>query len=67
MSIEPLIFKKEVEIIVSPQAQKVLQHTGYTAEEFLEWALNVRRISFGGANIIEFLEKMEVKDGSSPS
>jgi len=59
--LEPLVFKREVEVIISPQAQKVLQHTDYSVTDFLEWALNTRRISFGGANVIEFLEKMEVK------
>jgi hypothetical protein len=63
---KPLLFKRNVEVIVSPQAQKVLEHTGYTADEFVDWALNSRKISFGGANVIEFLEKMEVrKDGST--
>ena len=63
--LDPLNFKKEVEVIVSSQARKVLAHTKYTEEQFLEWALNAKRISFGGANVIEFLEKMEVEDGSS--
>ena len=63
--LEPLNFRKEVEIVVSAQAQKVLQHTGYTPEQFLDWALNSRKISYGGANVIEFLEKMEVVDVGS--
>jgi len=63
--LKPLTFKREVEVIVSVQAQAVLVHTGYTAEEFVDWALNSRKISFGGANVIEFLEKKEVRDGST--
>jgi len=59
--LEPLVFERKVEVIISPQAQKVLQHTNYSVLDFVEWALNTRRISFGGANVIEFLEKMEVK------
>ena len=62
---KPLLFKREVEVIVSVQAQAVLAHTGYTAEEFVDWALNSRKISFGGANVIEFLEKKGVRNGSS--
>lgn len=62
---KPQLFNREVEVIVSIQAQKVLEHTGYTAEDFIDWALNSRKISYGGANVIEFLEKMEVKDGRS--
>jgi len=63
--LEPLNFKREVEVIVSVQAQKILKHTKYTPEEFLHWALNSRKISFGGANVMEFLEKMGVDDVAS--
>ena len=52
-------FKKEVEVILSPQAQMCLASTPYSEEEFIDWATN--NITYGGGNIMVFLEKMHQK------
>jgi hypothetical protein len=54
--IEPITFVKEVEIVISPQAQKILSASNYTLEEFKEWALEDQKISLGGHNVVLFLE-----------
>jgi hypothetical protein len=59
---ENKIFKQEVEIIITPQAQKVIASSKYSIEQFKEWALQERRISFGGHNATEFLEAMYNKN-----
>jgi len=56
MKEEPIYVRREVAVIVSIQAQRVLSHTKYTPDEFVDWMLDKRRISFGGSNVIEFLE-----------
>ena len=53
-----IIFKKEVEIIITPQAQKVIESSKYTLSEFKEWALQNQKISLGGNNATIFLEQM---------
>jgi len=55
---ENIIFKKEVEIIITPQAQKVIESSKYTLSEFKEWALKEQKISLGGNNATLFLECM---------
>lgn len=57
-----IIIKKEVEVIITPQAQKVLSSSKYSVEQFSEWALKDRKFSLGGTNVIEFLEKMYNKE-----
>lgn len=57
-----LLVERTVSVVVSAQALAVLSHTSYTPEEFLEWVLNKRKISFGGANVIEFLESKGRKE-----
>jgi len=57
-----LIFKKEVEVVITPQAQKVLASSKYSIEEFKAWLLQERGISFGGHNATEFLEAMYNKN-----
>lgn len=49
-------FKKEVEVLLSPQAQMCLASTPYSEEEFIDWA--TYNITYGGGNVIVFLEKM---------
>lgn len=56
------LFKRKVEVVLSAQAQMVLSTTPYTEEEFIEWALTTRKISYGGGNVADFLEKMFMKE-----
>ncbi len=56
--IKPIVFKKEVDVIITPQAQKILKSSKYTLHEFKEWALNEQKISLGGNNVSIFLEIM---------
>jgi len=58
---KPKLIKKEVEVILSAQAQMVLAGTKYTEKQFIEWALVTNKISFGGTNVMIFLEKMHQK------
>lgn len=50
---------KEVEIFVTPQATHILNKTKYTEEEFITWCLHSRKISFGGADVMIFLEQQK--------
>ena len=59
---EAITFKKEVEIIISPQALKILFSSKYTVEEFKHWALKDQKISLGGSNVMLFLEAMYNKE-----
>ena len=54
--VEPITVKREVEVIITPQAQKVLEATPYSVDEFIDWALEHQKISFGGHNVVVFLE-----------
>lgn len=60
--INPVTFKKEVEVVISTQAQKILATTKYTLEDFKNWALNDQKISLGGNNVSLFLEVMYNKE-----
>lgn len=53
--------KREVDIVVSPQALLILNNTKYTKEEFVEWVIQSKQIAFGGGDVINFLESKEVK------
>ena len=55
---ENIIIKKEVEIIITPQAQMVIASSKYSIEDFKKWALEKSKISLGGNNATVFLEKM---------
>lgn len=55
-TIKPITFKKEIEIILTPQAQKTLLSSKYSIEEFTKWALEDQKISLGGQNVMLFLE-----------
>ena len=59
---ENLVIKKEVEIIITPQAQKVIASSKYTIDQFKDWALKDNKISLGGNNATVFLEVMFNKD-----
>lgn len=50
-----------VPVVVTSQARKVLSQTEYSEDEFLSWA--VKQISFGGGNVISFLEHMASSGG----
>jgi len=54
---EKKVYMREVEVIISVQAQKILKQTNYSVEEFLDWALKNNKISFGGHNVMLFLEQ----------
>jgi uncharacterized protein YegJ (DUF2314 family) len=66
---EPIKIKREVEIEVTPQALRCLRQANCPVEEFVDWSLNVNKISFGGHNVMLFLEKKDQeearKNGSS--
>lgn len=49
--------KIEMSVTISPQAQKVLSTTKYTLDDFIEW-IKIKGTSFGGGDVILFLEKM---------
>jgi len=53
---EYVTYKTEVEVIISPQAQKALAGSKYTIKEFKDWALKDQKITLGGNNVIMFLE-----------
>jgi hypothetical protein len=59
---EHIIFKKEVEIVITPQAQKIIATSKYSIEEFKNWSLQDQKISLGGNNATIFLEKMYDKE-----
>jgi len=63
--IKPKIFKKEVEIVISVQAQKILKSSIYSLEDFEEWSLKDQKISLGGHNVTLFLENMYNKKNTS--
>ena len=56
--IKQITFKKELEIVISVQALKILAGTKYSLEEFEKWALIDQKISLGGNNVSVFLEQM---------
>lgn len=54
--------KREVDIVVSPQALMLLQHTKYTKEEFVDWVIQSKQIAFGGGDVVSFLEEKSKND-----
>lgn len=57
-----IIIKKEFEVIITPQAQKIIASSKYDIEKFKEWALKDQKISLGGNNATLFLEAMYNKE-----
>lgn len=57
-SISPVVVRREVEVVVSSQALKVLANTSYSVDDFIDFCLTTNRISFGGHNAAIFLERM---------
>ena len=57
-----ITFKKEVEVIITPQAQKIIASSKYSIENFKDWALKEQKISLGGNNVSIFLEAMYNKE-----
>jgi len=43
-------------IIISKQAELVIEKTNVDREEFLDWFLNIRGITMGGGDVIDFLQ-----------
>jgi len=62
--INSITFKKEVEVIISPQAQKILAGTKYSIDNFKAWSLEEQKISLGGNNVSIFLEAMYNKENA---
>jgi len=61
-NMEQISFKKEVDIVITPQAQKVIASSKYSLEDFKQWALIDQKISLGGYNATVFLEVMYNKE-----
>jgi len=60
---EDKILKQEVDIIISIQAQKVLESSKYTFDDFKNWIdENKQLFSFGGSQATKFLEDMYNKE-----
>lgn len=55
--LKPIHVRRTVDVVVSPQAQKILASTKYTVSDFIDWALETQKISFGGHNVTVFLER----------
>jgi len=55
---EHIKIKKEIEIIITPQAQKIIASSKYTIDQFKDWTLKKQHISLGGNNATLFLEAM---------
>ena len=53
---ESLLVERKVAVVVSPQALLVLKQTNHSVDDFVDWALNTRRVSYGGHDVISFLE-----------
>ena len=48
--------RREVEVFISGQAKLLLKNLkGVSEDEFLDWFCEVRRISAGGGDLIDFL------------
>ena len=56
--LRPIVLKKELEVVVSVQAQKVLESSKYTVEEFIKYALEDQKVALGGNDVTLFLERM---------
>ena len=54
---EPIAVKREVEVIITPQALRILKEANKDVSEFVDWCLNDNKISFGGHNVMLYLEK----------
>jgi hypothetical protein len=51
-----ITIKCELSIVISSQARKILSCTDYSEDDFIDWCLNTQKISFGGHNVMLFLE-----------
>lgn len=57
--IQPITFKAEIYITISPQAQKILASSKYSIEDFKKWAIeNNTQVTMGGTHSTMFLENM---------
>jgi len=57
-----IVIKKEVDIVITPQAQMVIASSKYSIKDFEAWALQDQKISLGGNNATVFLEHMYRKE-----
>lgn len=51
------VVRREVDIVVSPQALLILKQTRFTKEEFVDWMISKKKIAFGGGDVVGFLEE----------
>ena len=58
--------KQEVEVTVSAQARRILQQANLSETDFLTWALEENKISFGGHHVMLYMEKQYEKTGGKP-
>jgi hypothetical protein len=50
--------RRAVEIVVSAQALRILNLNNLSIEEFVDWSLNENKISFGGHNVMLWMESL---------
>jgi len=50
------VVRREIDIVISPQALNLLKHTKFTKEEFTDWVISKKRVAFGGSDVVSFLE-----------
>ena len=54
---QPRIIERTLKVVLSPQARKIIKEAGKSEDEFIEWSLEVNKISLGGHNVMLWLEK----------
>ena len=59
---EPLAVKREVEVQITTQARRILTEAGINVNDFLDWCLLENKISFGGHNVMLYLENKYEKE-----
>ena len=62
---EPIRIKREVEVEITPQALRILKQSKVEVEKFLDFCLVENKISFGGHNVMLYLEKQYVKEAEN--
>lgn len=60
---ENVTVRKEVDVVITIQAQRILASSKYSVKDFENWALQDQKISLGGNNVALFLESMCMMEG----
>jgi len=55
---EPISVKREVEVLISAQARRVLIEANIKEEDFINWALQENKVSYGGHHVMLYMEKL---------